>query len=303
MRPFLGYWKAHDSISLRYGIWPRASEEDGGAVVLLLGRREFLEKYEETIRDLNRRGFDVYGFDPRGQGLSDRLIPNRHKGFVRNYDDYVRDLHGFVSQIVPPREKTPLLLFSHSLGGHVALRFMHAYPGMVHRAVFVSPMMDIRTAPWPRWAARAITAASAALGLKQAYVPGSGDYDPGEPFEGNLLTSDPVRFGDEKRAVEKNPDLALGGVTHGWVDQTFKSIDIISRPGYAEPIRTPSLFVGAELDRIVSIPAMQAVSRRMRHSRFVLIPGARHEILKERDGIRSKFWESFDEFIGSEVLP
>ncbi len=71
-----------DNLSIRYGIWSCQKEKKLGSIILLSGRTEFMEKYTETIGILNQKGFDVYSFDWRGQGLSTRMLANMHKGFV-----------------------------------------------------------------------------------------------------------------------------------------------------------------------------------------------------------------------------
>ncbi|MGD2151177.1 MAG: alpha/beta hydrolase [Desulfobacterales bacterium] len=117
-----------------------------------------------------------------------------------------------------------------------------------------------------------------------------------ERFKGNRLTSDPERFLDENKAISENPDLALGGVTYGWLSATFDSIDILIDPGFAKKITTPILIVSAGCDRIVSVNAQKTICSLLSHCRFTEIAGARHEILKETDAVRSVFWNEFDRF-------
>jgi len=73
------YFVTPDNKKIRYRAWLCDKEKRCGTIVLLGGRGEFLEKYSETITDLIEKGFDVYGFDWRGQGLSTRSLPNRKK--------------------------------------------------------------------------------------------------------------------------------------------------------------------------------------------------------------------------------
>jgi alpha-beta hydrolase superfamily lysophospholipase len=49
-----------DQRSLRYGVWPIPKEKRKGSILLLSGRKEFMEKYSETIDELNQKGVDVY---------------------------------------------------------------------------------------------------------------------------------------------------------------------------------------------------------------------------------------------------
>jgi lysophospholipase len=60
-------------------------------VVLSGGRTEPIEKYYETIRDFMDRGFVVLAHDWRGQGLSQRELPDRLKGHARGFKAYLDD--------------------------------------------------------------------------------------------------------------------------------------------------------------------------------------------------------------------
>lgn len=291
-----------DNQFIRYGIWYSHKANKRGSVILLNGRREFMEKYAETIRELNQRGFDVYSLDWRGQGLSSRMLANRHKGFIKNYNNYLNDLNLFVSKIVQSDAANPLVILAHSMGGHIALRFIHEHPEIADKVVLVSPMIDILTWPLPGWLVRLITRVAIKAGLDHAYVIGSDDYTV-EKFKGNRLTSDPERFRDENKAISENPDLALGGVTYGWLSATFESIDILSEPDFAKKISTPILIASAGCDRVVSIKAQKTICSLLPNCRFVEITGARHEILKETDAVRSIFWVAFDSFVHIDKNP
>ncbi|HMG51290.1 MAG TPA: alpha/beta fold hydrolase, partial [Inquilinus sp.] len=61
-----------DGARLRWGVWPEPEGRVRGTVLILNGRSEFIEKYRETAGELIARGFRVFGFDWRGQGLSSR---------------------------------------------------------------------------------------------------------------------------------------------------------------------------------------------------------------------------------------
>jgi lysophospholipase len=294
-----------DNLSIRYGIWSCQKEKKLGSIILLSGRTEFMEKYTETIGILNQKGFDVYSFDWRGQGLSTRMLANMHKGFVENYDNYINDLYMFFRKIVQPEVVSPVIILAHSMGGHISLRFIHDHPEIADGAILLAPMIDILTSPFPKWLARLIVRVSDKAGLDHSYAIGSGDYDPDdEKFEGNSLTSDPERFMDKKKAIAENPDLALGGVTYGWLAATFESIDILTEPVFAEKILIPILIVSAGADKIVSIEAQKAICSLMNNCRLFEISGARHEILQETDVVQSIFWDEFERFTPRrEALP
>ncbi|MGM0451630.1 MAG: alpha/beta fold hydrolase [Thermodesulfobacteriota bacterium] len=293
------YFTTDDGLQIRYGMWPARKNHGRGSVFYLSGRAEFIEKNLETFDELLCRGFDVYTFDWRGQGLSDRLRKNRHKGYVGHYDDYLRDLHQFLQTVVNSKAVSPWILMGHSMGGHIGLRYIHDHPETFERAVILSPMIDINTFPFPRQVVRKAARFAIKTGLEGRYVFGAGDYDPRDKiFRNNPLTNDCRRFFDEIQEIENNPDLALGGVTYGWLAAAFASIDTVKKPGYAGQIRTPTAMISATADRVVSRKAQKHICRRMPRCRFIEIEGARHEILKETDDIRNRFWTEFDRFTG-----
>jgi lysophospholipase len=300
--PF-NFVKTTDAVTIRHGFWPSGREISRATVLLLNGRTEFMEKHLETVQELTQRGMNVHSLDWRGQGGSSRLLPNPQKGYVNSYEDYVRDLSFFYRCVLgPDGAQKPLIILAHSMGGHIALRFLHQQPAAAERMVLLSPMIDIHTDPLPGWFARAITRVAMTTGLAGRYCLGAGDYSASrEKFHNNLLTSDPERFYDAQAAITAAPHLATGGVTWGWLSATFRSIDILSEPGYVKRIRTPVLMVCAQNDRIVTRKAQETISSQLPDSRLMVIPEARHEILKESDAVRAVFWDAFDRFVDMEI--
>ncbi len=266
---------------------------------MLPGRSEFLEKYAETAEDLRRRNFAVYGLDWRGQGLSHRPLADRFKGHVDDYGAYLDDLNRFVEEI-GDGAPFPRLILGHSMGAHLALRRLAERPDGVSGAVLTSPMIDIHPGPWPPAAARRLVAAAVARGRAEQFALGEGPYRPKtrERFRRNVLTSDLGRYLAETTLIERNPALALGGVTWGWVAATYASVDRLRRPSAAGRIRVPVLMVSAGRDRVVPADAQKTLCRAMPRCRLETLPDARHEILRERDAVRARFWALFDEWVG-----
>ncbi len=259
-----------------------------------------MEKYAETIQDLNRRGFHVYSFDWRGQGLSSRGLTDRHKGYVASYEEYIGDLNQFVTQVLSPDASEPLICLGHSMGGHILLRYLHDHTGIISKAVLVSPMVDIYTPPVPKLLTVWLTRLARQLRQTHSYAPGEGCYRPPGPdrFKNNVLTTDPKRYLVTGIAVDGNAELALGGVTFGWLAATFESMEILMRPDYLRAVDTPILMVTAGADRVVPPEAQKKTCRALSDCRFKFISDAYHEILMESDQYRDQFWEAFDAFTG-----
>src|ERR1700691_609509 len=137
-----GALKTPDGVTLRFA---RFAPPPGrkGTVVLLQGRAEYIEKYFETVRDLRARGFAVATFDWRGQGLSDRALADRNKGYVRSFADYDTDLETFMREIVLPDCPPPLFALGHSMGATVLIRAAYRGQRWFDRIVLSAPMIGI----------------------------------------------------------------------------------------------------------------------------------------------------------------
>ena len=309
----INFFTTPDRISIRYGYWP-CDKASVGVLVLLNGRSEFLEKYKEPISILNRKGFDVFSMDWRGQGLSSRLLPNHHKGHIDSFDSYLIDLKTMLDQFVFPETDGPVFFLAHSMGGHIALRYLLSLckgAGLRHKrlkntadhkkikgCVLCSPMIDIHTEPFPVWMVKSLCRIMVKTGKADAYAIGSTDYIPGQQvYDGNRLTSDPIRFQDHVNAVIQNPELAVGGVTYGWLKAAYRSMAIVRKSVQEAKNIIPLCMVGAADDQIVSVKAQKWVCQNLKNCDFGLVAEARHEILKEADSIQARFWALFDRFI------
>ncbi|MSP42629.1 MAG: alpha/beta hydrolase [Alphaproteobacteria bacterium] len=290
---------SRDQVRLRAMAWAGdGAPSNIGSILVLQGRTECIEKYFETIGELRGRGFAVGAFDWRGQGLSDRSLDDNHKGHVKDFSEYHHDLDAFLDQCVLPGLLPPYTLLAHSMGAHIALRYLHDRPQPFARAVLCSPMAYVNTAPLPHFAARAIVKIGAALGCSGHYVPGGRDYSRAhELFSNDPLTSDRGRFERNADILENNPDLALGSPTVAWLDAAYRSMKMVLDPEFCKDIVTPALlFYGTE--ERVSLPEYQKLlAERLAGCEAVCINGARHEILQETNAVRAQFWAAFDRFM------
>jgi lysophospholipase len=291
-----GTLKTPDGVSLRFARWePPAGRK--GTVCLFQGRSEFIEKYFETVRDLRARGFAVATFDWRGQGLSDRALRNPRKGYVRSFSQYQIDLDTFINEIVLPDCPPPLFALGQSMGATILLRAAHAGLRWFDRIVLLSPMIAL---PGMRHltSTRMVVKTMRLLGLGSSYVPG-GDAAVmmQRPFVGNLLTHDPVRYARNIAVIEAEPALAIGWPTVAWTDAAFRVMGEFAELSYPAKIRQPILIIAAGQDGIVSTPAIDEFSVRLRAGSHLIVPGARHELLMEQDRFRNQALAAFDAFV------
>ena len=291
-----GMLKTPDGVSLRFARFaPPAGRR--GTVCIFPGRSEWIEKYFETIRDLRNREFAVAILDWRGQGLSERALGDRLKGYVSSFSEFDTDLETFVHQVVLPDCPPPIFALGHSMGATVLLRAVARGQRWFDRIVLSAPMLGIAFI-------RSMAVASAIVrvmrfgGFGSLYVPGryTGILDL-RPFAGNPLTSDPVRFARNAVILEAEPALGLGGPTVAWCDAAFRAMNAMSEPSFPALIRQPILIIAAGRDVIVSNNAIEAFATQLRAGSHLVVVGAQHELLMEQDRVRTQFWAAFDAFV------
>jgi len=297
----VGELRAHDGVRLRFVRWEATRGPRRGTVCLLGGRGEFAEKYFEVVADLRRRGYAVATMDWRGQGGSSRQLPNPRKGHVLSFSEYDSDLFQFMKEIVLPDCPPPFMALGHSMGANILLRNAVRPGSWFERMILCAPMIAVadRKVGYPQAIARAYAEAGCLLGFSRSYIKGGSDtvVEQG-PFEGNELTSDRERWYRNKAVLDTNPALGLGSPTIGWLRAAYRSMGLVSAPGYAASVRVPMMVFVAGKDEIVSSRAIEDFAVGLKVGTHVLLPSSRHEILQEADQIRLRFWAAFDAYMG-----
>lgn len=295
---------ATDGVRLRGAVFPPVGAGGKGTVLVLHGRAEFIERLYETVRDLQVRGFTVATFDWRGQGGSERRLSNIAKGHVRRFSDYERDLDAAVEHLMRDLPK-PWWILAHSTGGLVAASAASRLSDHFARAVFTAPFFGLGDFGIPDRLARILARTLWLLGLGRAWIPG-GTARPVhvKPFEGNRLTSDPVRYRRNAALATAHPELAVGSPTIAWLAGAFAAQRRLLRGRVFDAYRLPTLILSGGADTVVSREAIETFVLRTRSTEEIVVPGALHELLQERDRHREQVWAAFDAFVpGSYPLP
>lgn len=287
-----------DGVRLRTAHWRPTARRTLGTVCIFQGRAEAIERYFETIGDLRARGFAVAAFDWRGQGGSERRLRNPRKGHVDSFAEYDRDFDAFMQQVALPDCPPPHFALAHSTGGLVALRAVHDGRVRFARMVIDGPLLALGNRGPSQRTVTAGAALMTALGLGELEVPGRYAVTIERmKFEDNPLTSDPVRFERNRELSIKVPQISVGVPTYGWLYAACRAMADAADEFFATRINTPILLVAGSLDRVVSVEAVERLAGELRTGSFVLIPGARHEILQERDKLREQYFAAFDAFV------
>lgn len=293
-----GYFTTADKMRLRYATFPKTAGAAKGTICLVQGRTEYIEKYFETVADFQKRGFAVATFDWRGQGGSDRLIPNRRLGYVRDFNDYWVDLQSFHANILLPDCPGPYYLVGHSMGGLVSLIAATRDRMMFDRVFLSAPMVGLGGQPMSFGGMAALADTLGVFGLGRMAVGRSADEVPTEKgFPGNPLTSDLRRYMITVDTWKERPDLIIGKPTFRWAGAAMHAMADASSDAFPAAIKVPVLMLAAARDEVVSTAWTEQLGLRMRNGRHVVIPAARHELFMETDSIRAQLFAAFDSFI------
>ncbi|PHR77496.1 alpha/beta fold hydrolase [Henriciella sp.] len=275
--------------SLRACLAPSTRDRARGTAIVCPGRTEFIEKYFETARDLQARGFAVVILDWPGQGLSDRLLEDPKKGHIDRFETFMSALSKGLDAM-PGDLPRPYVSLAHSMGGAIALAAIVKKLVRVDAAAFTAPM-------WGRpvnLAVRYLIWAMRAVGRDGDYARQPG---PPETFESNIVTHDRKRWQLQRDLIAAAPELEVGPMTWGWLGASLDILNETRKPALLRGIECPVFVASAGEEALVDNKAHGRVVRHLPDCTHITIEGARHEILMEEDAMRDQFWAGFDAFL------
>ncbi|MBQ1783264.1 MAG: alpha/beta fold hydrolase [Gammaproteobacteria bacterium] len=282
-------WRGQGGIELVGEAFGNSAAER--AVLLVTGRVESFLKYDELTDELLRNGYAVYRFDHRGQGLSGRLLADRHKGHIDSYAAFVADLQQVIASISSNGSHHHLLLIAHSMGACIsALALADSRTTAITGAALCSPMVRLKSGGLPHWAALVwlnlwhllLSWLHRASG-DSPYFRDGGPYRE-RPFEDNHISHSLTRYRMFRAMLAQRPDTQLGDPTLAWVARSFRAA--ARAVTLASQIRAPLLVLEAGADPLIDPRGIARFCLRAPHCRYLRIDHARHELLFESDPMR-----------------
>ena len=294
-----GIFLSQDGARLRSGsAKPMSASPAKATIVVVGGYTEFAEKYFETFNDLLAHGYNVGTLDWRGQGGSQRYLPDPQMAHSIGFEHDIADLEQYLKKY----SGKPIYLVAHSMGGNIALRLLHDHPHLVRAAILSAPALRIGSrAAMPPWQARALSGLMVASGFGESYALGQHQWQ--DDATRNATTS-PVSHDHERdqnglRWFRERPELRLGGGTYRWAYEFYRSCATVMSPTYLEAIRTPILMGSAGQDTFVDSIAHREACARLPACRLVQYPESRHELLMEIDAVRTPWLSEIERFVAA----
>ena len=284
----------HRGWRLRAFDWPAA--RPSGSLLFQTGRADFAEKYIEALGHWQAAGWNVAGFDWRGQGGSAR----EGEGAAWSFEDMLADAAAFTARWIATTP-APHVLIGHSMGGHLLLRLLAEQSGAIRHAVagavLIAPMLGLAHAPLSTGAVRRIAWLACALGLGDRPIArgGVGGSGGGGGRQARLTACD-ARYADEGWWMAAEPSFRLASPSWRWLSAALDSIARLDAPGVLEKVDLPVLLLATDRDRLVSAAAIRRAAARMPDARLAMIDGA-HELLREADPARTTAFAAIDAFL------
>lgn len=295
--------------ALRYGFAPATTAEKKGTVVLTHGYGEFIDLYYLAIKEYQKMGFDVWAMDFYGFGKSGRDDPGRPmnpstKGMLR----HVRDLDFFIKNVVQKNEGKPLLMNTHSMGGHIGLLYLQRHPGVFDGAVMSSPLFDIYRLGLPiicRPFIRAIFNVASAFGFKDRPVPETPAlFNKINRVSGALMDT---HHGGLREAFNQmmrlhTPDARVERPTFGWIAKAFNTIVRSTKTSELKKVTIPMLIGSAGVESLVDVSAHEKAARVMNDATLVKFPTASHGLWFSDDKNYDLWLKNVKAFVGRVTL-
>lgn len=283
-----------EGLEIRTAVWKVESESTKGTIVIFNGFTEFIEKYYETIGDFKNLGWNVVAFDWRGQGLSSKLLLEKDKGYIEDFNQFLTDADFVYEQKIKDLPE-PHCLLGHSMGGHLALREVQTNPDRYYKAVLCAPMQSISGLKTP--VLSKVATFFKILGFGQSYVIGGKDGNPNKTHE--RLTSDIKRFKKWSSIFKKQPRLLMGSATWTWSKAAAISMSYSMQVDQVKKVKIPVYLASAKSDVVVNEETHEALDDINPLIQVVPYESARHEILTESNPMRDKFINDIDLFFSS----
>jgi len=243
-----------------------------GVVVVVHGYAEHLERYADLFAHLVARGLAVAAVDLRGHGRSGG--PRGHCGHA---DELVADVDALVRATGAVWPDVPRLLFAHSMGGLVALRYLVRHPTGVRAAALSAPALRVPDAGSPvvRRVARALGRLAPQLSFTTRL---DADGLSRDPAVGPAYVADPL--------VHRRASAGL-----------VRAIEDAQAAAFADAasVAVPLLVLQGDADRLVDPAAAGELAARLTcPHELVMLPGYYHELLNEPKPAAARVLELLD---------
>jgi lysophospholipase len=264
-------------------------------VLFMVGAGDNRKRNAEAIYDLVSQGYDVFTYDPRGQGQNQRLGYHSEMVHMENFKHHVKDLEEFISQIVNPQKRTPhAFAVAVSMSGATAASYASQHSDFFKGLFLVAPMIEMYTPGWQPLVAYSVVSAACTLGKCKDFAPGQAPWAP-STFDTSEGISDPVRWQYTQDFLTQEKTLRMAGKSAGWVREALE-FSFHLNPKSVK-LKLPTVLFQAAKDVIVKPEPQRALCVRSSNCELALLLEAKHDIFHEHDSTREAVFQKINKTI------
>jgi len=289
----VGKLESFDGKNLSYEYY--LAENAKASLVIVHGFTEFIRKYREMCKFFLDMGFNVFVFELRGHGFSDRETDGFSKAHVSSFDAYVKDLDCVIENLVIPNGECPIYLFSHSLGGAISGLYMQSFPEKIAKSVMSAPMIQPEMRKIPRKFMKAVLLKDAKKYGLDVPFRGAHKFNENALFE---ISADQsiARFKMNMETRISDVHYQNSEITNGWLIEAINVRDILLS-NKNRNIKTKILIFSAGKDTVVLNKPQIKYLKYLNDAKLISIPEAKHNILNGSEFILQKFYGEMREFL------
>lgn len=287
--------KSFDGSEIAYEYF--LADNSKASIVLIHGFTEFYKKlYEMTWYFLNM-GYNVFLYDQRGHGLSQREVDNLQLTHINNFDDYVRDLEHIINNVVKKAAPgLPIYLFGHSMGGAVVSLYLEQHSDEIERAILSSPMVCPKTHGLPGGLVRKAATLYAKKEGWNARFRQSVTFNPNPSFN-HSSDSSYARFKHNLDYRIRDERYQTSAFTNKWMCEALNVKKRLLNRRTIGKIQTRILIISAEKDRVVHTRPQHILSGILPNSTLIVMPGAKHTVYTASEPLLTSFYETVFDFL------
>lgn len=272
-----GYFNSFDNSRIYYRTYIK--EDAKATIVIVHGFTENSEKYREMVYYYLKCDFNVYIFDLRSHGYSQRFVDKNYMVYIRSFDDFVKDLDFFVKNIVSLTNRKPLYLYAHSMGGAVGLSYLEQYNDVFDKAVISTPMVKPNTI-FPNFVMLSVVGFMKFIGLGKKPVPFTYVGFPERERFDLVSNGSFVRYSYYYDVCSKDEHLQTFTPSASWMQQCIKGTSILRKDENIVKIKTPILMFEVANDKKVLSKDTVKFSAKLDNCRLISVKDdkIRHEL-------------------------
>lgn len=293
-----GYFEALDGKKLHYVFYK--ADNAVGNMAICHGFTESTEKFLEMCFYFLQMNLNVFIVDHRGHGLSHRHTNDKQVVHIKNFDQYVTDFQTFTKKVILQKAPSlPMYMFSHSMGGAIAVQHMQTQPGVFEKVILSAPMIQANTAGIPNKIASFGARIFILLGKEKSKVVGYKPFNPERTYEESNSASE-ERFNYYHKKRINTPTLQTTAPSYRWVSEAVRVASLNLDPKRNSKITAKVLLCQPEVDAMVISGKQDIFIKQVKDGRLEKFTKCKHEIYMGFDETVKEYLDVIEHFLFEE---